>query len=46
MAMRLRLNWVAQDKRILVIPDGDHNTLLMEGMAEYFKAIEGFVSGR
>lgn len=33
----------AQDKRILVIPDGDHNTLLMEGMAEYFKAIQDFV---
>jgi pimeloyl-ACP methyl ester carboxylesterase len=34
----------AQSKRILVIPDGDHNTLLMEGMAEYFKAIEELVS--
>jgi len=33
----------AQSKRILVIPDGDHNTLLMEGMAEYFKAIEELV---
>jgi alpha-beta hydrolase superfamily lysophospholipase len=37
-------NAAAQEKRILVIPDGDHNTLLMEGMAEYFKAIEEFVS--
>jgi pimeloyl-ACP methyl ester carboxylesterase len=36
----------AQSKRILIIPDGDHNTLLMEGMAEYFKAIEELVSGR
>ncbi len=34
----------ARDKRILVIPDADHNTLLMEGMAEYFAAIEEFVS--
>jgi pimeloyl-ACP methyl ester carboxylesterase len=34
----------AQSKRILVIPNGDHNTLLMEGMAEYFKAIEEMVS--
>jgi pimeloyl-ACP methyl ester carboxylesterase len=33
----------AQSKLILVIPDGDHNTLLMEGMAEYFKAIEELV---
>lgn len=34
----------AQSKRLLVIPGGDHNTLLMEGMAEYFKAIEDFVT--
>ena len=34
----------AQSKRILVVPNGDHNTLLMEGMAEYFKAIEELVS--
>ena len=34
----------AQAKRMLVIPSGDHNTLLMEGMAEYFKAIEELVS--
>ncbi len=34
----------AQAKRMLVIPSGDHNTLLMEGMAEYFKAIEEFVA--
>ena len=35
----------AQTKRMLVIPSGDHNTLLMEGMAEYFKAIEEFIAG-
>jgi len=34
----------AQSKLILVIPNGDHNTLLMEGMAEYFKAIAELVS--
>ena len=34
----------AREKRLLVIPDGDHNTLLMEGMAEYFSAIAEFVS--
>ena len=34
----------AKSKRMLVIPNGDHNTLLMEGMAEYFKAIEEFVA--
>ncbi|MDM7998612.1 MAG: alpha/beta hydrolase [Dehalococcoidia bacterium] len=33
----------AESKRILIIPNGDHNTLLMEGMAEYFKAIEELV---
>jgi len=37
-------NVAARDKRILIIPDGDHNTLMMEGMAEYFKAIEDLVS--
>jgi uncharacterized protein len=35
----------AKSKLILVIPNGDHNTLLMEGMAEYFKAIEELVVG-
>lgn len=34
----------AHSKRILIIRDGDHNTLLMEGMVEYFNAIAELVS--
>jgi len=31
-------------KQMLIIPNADHNTIMMMGMEEYFKAIEGFVS--
>lgn len=30
-------------KDLLVIPDADHNDLLMRGMQEYFRAVEDFV---
>ena len=31
-------------KRLLVIPDADHNDLLMRGMQQYFRAIEEFIT--
>jgi alpha-beta hydrolase superfamily lysophospholipase len=33
----------AEEKRLLVIPRADHNTLLMVGRDRYFQAIEGFI---
>lgn len=33
----------AADKRLVVIPGGDHNTLMMVGRGRYFAAIEEFI---
>jgi len=33
----------AEEKRLVVIPRADHNTLLMKGRDRYFQAIEGFI---
>jgi alpha-beta hydrolase superfamily lysophospholipase len=35
----------AVDKRLVVIPRADHNTLMMVGRDRYFQAIEGFIKG-
>ncbi len=34
---------VAKDKRLVIIPDADHNDLMLVGNEQYFKAIEQFV---
>jgi len=33
----------AKDKRLLIIPNADHNNLMLTGMEQYFKAIESLV---
>jgi hypothetical protein len=33
----------AKDKRLVIIPDADHNDLMLIGKAQYFKAIDEFV---
>jgi len=33
----------AEEKRLVVIPRADHNTLMMKGRDRYFQAIEGFI---
>jgi alpha-beta hydrolase superfamily lysophospholipase len=33
----------AEEKRLVVIPRADHNTLMMVGRDRYFQAIEGFI---
>ena len=35
----------ADEKRLVVIPRADHNTLMMVGRDQYFQAIEGFIKG-
>jgi len=35
----------AEEKRLVVIPRADHNTLMMKGRDQYFQAIEGFIRG-
>jgi alpha-beta hydrolase superfamily lysophospholipase len=35
----------AEEKRLVVIPRADHNTLMMVGRDRYFQAIEGFIRG-
>ncbi len=37
-------NIAAKDKRLLIIPGVDHNTLLLGGMQQYFQALRDFVS--
>ena len=34
---------VAEEKRLVVIPQADHNTLMMVGRDRYLQAIEGFI---
>jgi len=36
-------NAAAKDKRLVIIPDADHNDLMLVGKEQYFKAIEEFV---
>jgi alpha-beta hydrolase superfamily lysophospholipase len=35
----------AEEKRLVVIPQADHNTLMMVGRDRYFQAIEEFIKG-
>jgi alpha-beta hydrolase superfamily lysophospholipase len=35
----------AEEKRLVVIPRADHNTLMMVGREQYLQAIEGFIKG-
>ena len=37
-------NIAAKDKGLLIIPGVDHNTILLGGMQQYFRAIQEFVS--
>ena len=37
-------NVAAEDKRLLIIPGVDHNTLLLGGLQQYFQALRDFVS--
>ena len=39
-------NISATDKRLLIIPGVDHNTILSGGMQQYFQALQDFVSAR
>jgi len=34
----------SKDKRMVVIPDADHNTIFMVGMERYMKELADFVS--
>jgi hypothetical protein len=34
----------AQDKRLLIIPGVDHNTIFMGGMEQYLRALKDFTS--
>jgi alpha-beta hydrolase superfamily lysophospholipase len=34
----------AEEKRLVVIPQADHNTLMMKGKNQYFQAIEEFIA--
>ena len=43
-ARELYNNSIAKDKRLEVIPNADHNSLLKEGKNQYFGAIERFVN--
>ena len=36
----------AEEKRLVVIPRADHNTLMMKGRDQYFQAIEGFIKSK
>jgi hypothetical protein len=36
----------AEEKRLVVIPRADHNTLMMKGRDQYFQAIEGFIRSK
>jgi len=38
----LRLS-AAEEKRLVVIPRADHNTLMMVGREQYFQEIEAFI---
>jgi len=40
----LHSNSAAKDKRILVIPDANHNDLMIVGKEQYYKAIEEFMN--
>ena len=35
-------NASTKDKRLVIIPDADHNDLMLVGKEQYFKAIEEF----
>ena len=37
-------NVAAEDKRLLVIPGVDHNTILLGGIQQYFQALRDFIS--
>ncbi len=39
----LYTNSATKDKRLVIIPDADHNDLMIVGKERYFKAIEQFV---
>jgi alpha-beta hydrolase superfamily lysophospholipase len=36
-------NLSTEDKRLMVIPQADHNTILVIGMEQYFRALEEFI---
>lgn len=36
-------NKKAKDKRLVIIPNADHNDLMIVGKKQYFKAIKEFV---
>jgi alpha-beta hydrolase superfamily lysophospholipase len=38
-------NLSTEDKRLVVIPQADHNTILVMGMGQYFQALEEFILG-
>ena len=42
-AMSLHQSSAAKDKRLVIIPWADHNTLMLVGMEKYFAAIKDFV---
>jgi alpha-beta hydrolase superfamily lysophospholipase len=44
-ARNLFENTAAKDKRLVIIPGADHNTLMLVGMDLYFEAIRDFVFG-
>jgi alpha-beta hydrolase superfamily lysophospholipase len=37
-------NFAARDKRLIIIPGVDHNTIMSGGMQQYFKALREFIS--
>lgn len=43
-AKELYAHAAAAQKRLVVIPEADHNDLMMCGMQEYFRAIEEFIT--
>jgi len=40
----LHNNSAAKDKRLIIIPDANHNDLMIVGKEQYFKAIKDFVN--
>ena len=40
----LHSNSAAKDKRLVIIPDANHNDLMIVGKEQYFKAIKEFVN--
>jgi alpha-beta hydrolase superfamily lysophospholipase len=36
-------NIAAKDKRLIIIPGVDHNTIMSSGMQQYLKALQGFI---